>query len=64
MNATSGSLVPQRFKKVGPNLYRDSACRYYLLVKKSGKQFRRSLKTNDPRSLSVACENFWNVRAN
>src|SRR5439155_16699377 len=38
----------KRFKKVGPNLYRDSVGRYYLLVKKSGKQFRRSLKTNDP----------------
>ncbi|HYR22286.1 MAG TPA: site-specific integrase [Chthoniobacterales bacterium] len=38
----------QRFKKVGPNLYRDSFGRYYLLVKKSGKQFRRSLKTTDP----------------
>ena len=38
----------KRFKKVGPNLYRDLAGRYYLLVKKSGKQFRRSLKTNDP----------------
>src|SRR5207237_2333957 len=38
----------KRFKKVSPNLYRDSAGRYYLLVKKSGKQFRRSLKTSDP----------------
>jgi len=38
----------QRFKNVGPNLYRDPAGRYYLLVKKSGKQFRRSLKTTDP----------------
>ena len=38
----------KRFKKVGPNLYRDSVGRYYLLVKKSGKQFRRSLKTTDP----------------
>ncbi len=38
----------KRFKKVGLNLYRDSADRYYLLVKKSGKQFRRSLKTSDP----------------
>src|SRR6266496_6487418 len=37
----------QRFKKVGPNLYRDAAGRYYLLVKKGGKQFRRSLKTTD-----------------
>jgi integrase len=38
----------QRFKKVGPNLYRDVVGRYYLFVKKSGKQFRRSLKTTDP----------------
>jgi len=38
----------KRFKKVGQNLYRDSAGRYYLLVKKGGKQFRRSLKTKDP----------------
>ncbi len=37
----------KRFKKVAPNLYRDSVGRYYLLVKKSGKQFRRSLKTTD-----------------
>jgi integrase len=37
----------KRFKKVGPNLYRDSVGRYYLLVKRGGKQFRRSLKTTD-----------------
>src|SRR3954464_10529332 len=37
----------KRFRKVAPNLYRDAAGRYYLLVKKSGKQFRRSLKTTD-----------------
>lgn len=37
----------KRFKKVGPNLYRDAAGRYYLLVKRGGKQFRRSLKTTD-----------------
>ena len=37
-----------RFKKVAPNLYRDAAGRYYLLVKRAGKQFRRSLKTSDP----------------
>ncbi len=37
----------KRFKKVGPNLYRDSVGRYYLLVKRGGKQFRRSLKTMD-----------------
>ena len=39
--------VHKRFKRVGPNLYRDTAGRYYLLVKKGGKQFRRSLKTTD-----------------
>jgi integrase len=39
--------INRRFKRVGPNLYRDSVGRYYLLVKKSGKQFRRSLKTTD-----------------
>jgi integrase len=38
----------KRFKKVAPNLYRDAAGRYYLLVKRAGKQFRRSLKTKDP----------------
>src|SRR5205814_4609484 len=37
----------KRFKKVGPNLYRDSVGRYYLLVKRGGKQFRRSLNTMD-----------------
>jgi integrase len=37
----------KRFKKVGPNLYRDPVGRYYLLVKRGGKQFRRSLKTTD-----------------
>jgi integrase len=37
----------KRFQKVGPNLYRDSVGRYYLLVKRGGKQFRRSLKTMD-----------------
>ncbi len=37
----------KRFKKVGPNLYRDGSGRYYAFVKKSGKQFRRSLKTTD-----------------
>jgi integrase len=37
----------KRFKKVGPNLYRDAAGRYYVFAKKGGKQFRRSLKTTD-----------------
>jgi len=32
----------------GPKLYRDPVGRYYLLVKRAGKQFRRSLKTTDP----------------
>jgi hypothetical protein len=35
------------FKKVGPNLYRTAAGRYYGLVKRGGKQFRRSLHTLD-----------------
>src|SRR3954468_1111291 len=38
----------KRFNKVGPNLYRDAAGRYYAFVKKGSKQFRRSLKTTDP----------------
>jgi integrase len=38
----------KRFQKVGPNLYRDAAGRYYVFVKRAGKQFRRSLKTSDP----------------
>ena len=34
------------FHKVAENLYRlESSDGYYALVKKSGKQFRRSLKT-------------------
>jgi integrase len=47
MGKKGGGHNGKRFKKVGQNLYRDSVGRYYLLVKKSGKQFRRSLKTND-----------------
>lgn len=36
------------FHKVAENLYRlDSSGAYYALVKKGGKQFRRSLKTKD-----------------
>ena len=36
------------FRKVAENLYRlESSGGYYALVKKSGKQFRRSLKTKD-----------------
>src|SRR4051812_40360491 len=36
------------FHKVAENLYRlESSGGYYALVKKGGKQFRRSLKTND-----------------
>ncbi len=41
------SLQPV-FHKVAENLYRlESSGGYYALVKKSGKQFRRSLKTKD-----------------
>jgi integrase len=47
MAKKSGAHNGKRFKKVGQNLYRDSTGRYYLLVKKGGKQFRRSLKTKD-----------------
>ncbi len=39
--------VHQSFKLVGPNLYRAETGTYYVLVKRGGKQFRRSLKTND-----------------
>src|ERR1039457_5525834 len=36
------------FHKVAENLYRlDSSGGYYALIKKGGKQFRRSLKTKD-----------------
>jgi hypothetical protein len=36
------------FHKVAENLYRlESSGAYYALIKKSGKQFRRSLKTKD-----------------
>jgi integrase len=49
MNKSGGNHDGKaRFKKVAPNLYRDAAGRYYLLVKRAGKQFRRSLKTSDP----------------
>ncbi len=40
----------REFKKIRsvPNLYRRVVSRkYYLLVKRNGRQFRRSLKTND-----------------
>ena len=36
------------FHKVAENLYRlESSGRYYALIKRGGKQFRRSLKTRD-----------------
>jgi hypothetical protein len=36
------------FKKVGENLYRHAPSgNYYALLKRGGKQFRRSLKTPD-----------------
>jgi integrase-like protein len=41
------------FHKVGENLYRHTASQtYYALLKRAGKQFRRSLKTTD-RALAV-----------
>src|SRR3984957_21146702 len=43
----TASLQPV-FHKVAENLYRlESSGGYYALIKKSGKQFRRSLKTKD-----------------
>jgi hypothetical protein len=53
MDEKEGEHAGRRFKKVGPNLYRDAAGRYYLLVKRAGKQFRRSLKTSDPAGPAV-----------
>src|SRR5437764_14562736 len=36
------------YKKVGENLYRHTpSANYYALLKRGGKQFRRSLKTSD-----------------
>src|SRR5436190_15225662 len=37
------------FHKVGECLYRHTSGNYYALVKRGGKQFRRSLKTRDRR---------------
>lgn len=34
-------------RRVGENLYRHTSGTYYALVKRAGKQFRRSLKTTD-----------------
>jgi len=39
----------QLFRKVGECLYRHTSGKYYALVKRGGKQFRRSLKTKDRR---------------
>ncbi|MBI4664418.1 MAG: tyrosine-type recombinase/integrase [Verrucomicrobia bacterium] len=49
-NHDNGSAAAQQpvFHKVAENLYRlESSGGYYALVKKGGKQFRRSLKTKD-----------------
>ena len=47
---TESALAAQQpvFHKVAENLYRlESSGGYYALVKRGGKQFRRSLKTKD-----------------
>jgi len=45
---TSQPVEKPAFHKVAENLYRlESSGGYYALIKKSGKQFRRSLKTKD-----------------
>ena len=44
-------LLPARpvFRKVGQNLYRlEPSGTYYALLKRAGKQIRRSLKITDP----------------
>jgi integrase len=47
LEPASGKLDPV-FKKVGENLYRHAPSgNYYALLKRGGKQFRRSLKTSD-----------------
>jgi hypothetical protein len=35
------------FHKVGENLYRHASGKYYALLKRGGKQFRKSLKCSD-----------------
>lgn len=44
----SGKVAPLVFNHVAQNLYRlESSGKYYGLLKRAGKQFRRSLKTKD-----------------
>ncbi|MGC1481185.1 MAG: site-specific integrase [Chthoniobacterales bacterium] len=47
MESAEHSKKESFLKKVGPNLYRATSGTYYLLVKRGGKQFRRSLRTTD-----------------
>jgi hypothetical protein len=45
---TSKPAAPPAFHKVAENLYRlESSGGHYALIKRSGKQFRRSLKAKD-----------------
>src|SRR5439155_15961861 len=45
---TATGNIDRAFKNVGENLYRHTPSgNYYPLLKRGGKQFRRSLKTND-----------------
>src|SRR5439155_23192841 len=45
---TATGNIDRAFKNVGENLYRHTPSgNYYALLKRGGKQFRRSLKTND-----------------
>ena len=43
----SGKPATPVFHKVGENLYRHASGTYYALLKRGGKQFRRSLKCSD-----------------
>ena len=58
-----GTHVDERapvFKKVGENLYRHAPSgNYYALLKRGGKQFRRSLKTSDR---ALACRRLAELR--
>jgi integrase len=48
MKMNAQNVAPPVFHKVAENLYRlESSNGYYALIKKGGKQFRRSLKTKD-----------------
>jgi integrase len=62
-NDHSKGAVAAQFQKVGECLYRHVSGRYYALVKKGGKQIRRSLKTTD-RQLAQRCLRDFRLQVN